>query len=279
MTVVDPAPPGGEAPHPAASAPTPRAGRFGARRLIERGRAAWRRLRAWRRIRFTLGGLLFSVGGLAVGMAAATTGNNLLYLLLGAMLGLIVVSSWLSEHDLGGLTIRRQVPTAVTVGRPAPLVYHVTNRKPRLPTLALELIEPQGGCAAFVARVDPGRTLQARAHVTFARRGVHRFSALTLSTAYPFGLFVKQRDLAMPGEIVVRPRCDRPVRMPSTAAGLPRRRVGESAALAAGPRGDYRGLREYRAGDDRRDIHWKATARVGETVVREYDQDAADALW
>ena len=45
------------------------------------------------------------------------TGNNLLYLLLGAMLGLIAVSSWLSEQAIRGLEIKRLTPRGVTVGR------------------------------------------------------------------------------------------------------------------------------------------------------------------
>jgi hypothetical protein len=56
---------------------------------------AWRQLRAWRRIYFTGFGLAFTLGTVAVGFAAMNTANNLLYLLLGSMVGLMTVSSWL----------------------------------------------------------------------------------------------------------------------------------------------------------------------------------------
>jgi uncharacterized protein (DUF58 family) len=82
----------------------------------------------------------------------------------------------------------------------------------------------------------------------------------------------------VPGEVVVWPRTDRPVREPRPA-GERARRSGETFAGAAGARGEYRGLRPYRAGDDPRDVHWRTTARVGHPVVREYERDRSRALW
>ena len=72
-------------------------------------RGTWRKLRAWRRISFTSGGLVFTIGALAVGFAAMNTGNNLLYLLLGSMLGFIAVSGWLSEQAIWNLGIERHL--------------------------------------------------------------------------------------------------------------------------------------------------------------------------
>lgn len=48
---------------------------------------------------------------------------------------------------------------------------------------------------------------------------------------------------------------------------------------AAGQRGEYRGLRPYRPGDDPRDVHWRSSARLREPVVREYERDRSQALW
>jgi uncharacterized protein (DUF58 family) len=57
------------------------------------------------------------------------------------------------------------------------------------------------------------------------------------------------------------------------------RQAGEAYAGSAGARGEYRGLRPYRPGDDPRDVHWRTTARVGHPVVREYERDRSRALW
>jgi len=246
---------------------------------LELVREAWARLRSWRRIRFTRAGAFFVMGSFAIGFAAINTGNNLLYLLLGAMLGAMAVSGWLSEQTLKRLRIKRVVARGGHVGAPIPLHYRITNRKRRLTTYALELQEPGLPEIAFAASVPPNRTATATAHPVFLNRGVYPLSQLTLATDYPFGLFRKERDVPVPGEIVVWPRVDLRVRTPAGTAGRRPRADLTSPAPGRGIRGEYRGLREYRSGDDPRDIHWKATARTGRPVIREYDRDASEALW
>ncbi len=238
----------------------------------------WARLRAWRRIRPTSGGLAFSAGTLAVGFAAMNTGNNLLYLLLGSMMGFIAVSSWLSEQAIRGLRVERRSPRAVTVGRDLRIRYEVTNVKTRLPSLAVEISEAGLPEPAFLAHVPANDHTAVVSVNSFVRRGIYPLGTVTLSTGFPFGLFRKERDFEAPGEVIVWPRTDRAVREPSPGGGqIPR--VGVAARGARGSRGEYRSLREYRSGDDVRDVHWRSTARRGSPVVREYEQDGAETRW
>ncbi len=237
-----------------------------------------KRLHAWRRIHFTAGGLVFTLGTFAVGFAAMNTGNNLLYLLLGSMLGFIAVSGWLSEQAIRGLRIERSIPRAVTVGQDFRIGYRVWNSKHRLPSLAIELTERGLPHAAFLAHVAADGEARTRSVNRFKRRGTFPLGTVTLSTSFPFGLFRKERDLEIPGELVVWPRYDRPVRTPSEGGGrVPR--MAASAVGSLGARGEYRSLRGYRAGDDPRDIHWRSSARLREPVVREYERDGAETRW
>ncbi|MBT8402739.1 MAG: DUF58 domain-containing protein, partial [Gemmatimonadetes bacterium] len=126
--------------------------------------------------------------------------------------------------------------------------------------------------------LGPGEVTETDAVNTFVQRGVYPLRTLTLSTTFPFGFFRKERDMRIEGELVIWPRSDRPVPPPRPGAGR-RSAAGSIAARGQGPRGEFRGLRDYRSGDDARDIHWRSTARRGEPVVREYDPDASDTLW
>ncbi|MDP2954915.1 MAG: DUF58 domain-containing protein [Longimicrobiales bacterium] len=249
-----------------------------AARVVARAREIWREIRAWRRISFTAGGAAFTAGAFAVGLAAMNTGNNLLYLLLGAMLGFIAVSGWLSEQAIRALRIERQLSRAVSVGQELRIVYRITNLKGRLPSMAVEIVEGALPGRAFLAHVEAGGTVQARSLNTFVRRGAYRLGTVTLSTSFPFGMFRKERDLELPAELLVWPRTHRPVQAPSPGGGrVPR--MNATAAGAQGHRGEYRSLRAYRAGDDPRDIHWRSSARLREPVLREYERDGAETRW
>ena len=244
--------------------------------------AAWRRLRERlrppRRLRFTRTGTLFTVGIFALGLATLNTGNNLLYLLLGALLGLIVVSGWLSEQALRGLRFVRRTTRGVA-GEPLPLVYEVSNAKRKLPSIALELREAGSPIQAFLGFVGAGKSAHAVTEVTFTRRGVYRLHRLVVATSFPFGLFVKELEIAYPGTIVVWPRSDRPVREVRRPATRFRRSGRLQTAPLAGGRGEFRSLRPYQRGDDPRDVHWRTSARYSEPVVREYEHDASETLW
>ncbi len=248
------------------------------RRGLARARAMWREIRAWRRISFTRGGAVFTIGALAVGLAAMNTGNNLLFLLLGAMLGFIAISGWLSELVIRDIEVTRRVPRGATVGHDVRIAYEVRNRRKHLPSLALELGEEGLPERAFLPRVPAQGEADARSVNVFVRRGIYPLRSVTLATAFPFGLFLKERDLSLPGELVIWPRHDLPVR-PPRPAGARALRIGAAPVGAAGARGEYRGLRGYRPGDDPRDIHWRTSARLDTPVVREYERDGAETMW
>jgi uncharacterized protein (DUF58 family) len=239
-------------------------------------------LRSWmgppRRLRFHRSGWVFSFGTLLLGVAAIATGNNLLFLLLGAMLGFIALSGSLSELVLRKLAVQRRVPRGGTAGMPVRLAYQIDNQKQRLPSFAVEVGESGSTARAFIASVDAGSTTTARVEESWERRGVYPLGTVVLTTSFPFGLFQKELDVELPGEVVIWPRSDRRVREPRPAAERARL-SGLAPVGAAGARGEYRGLRPYRPGDDPRDVHWRSTARLGDPVVREYERDRAQALW
>lgn len=271
---------------PGTASPPPTApGRSAILRFLHRIRAGaaafgagWTRFWSWRRLRFSRSGLLFTGGTFAVGFAAINTGNNLLYLLLGAMLGFIAISSWLSEQVIGEIRVRRNAPRGVTVGNPVRIRYRVTNLRRRMPAFALEIGEEGLPGQAFVPLLKPGECRLASSENRFIRRGVFPLCPITVSTSFPFGLFRKTRTLDVNGELIVWPRTDRKVRSPTTGGG--RSPMGGALPVgAAGPRGEYRGLRGYRPGDDPRDIHWRTTARLGTPVVKEYEENRGETLW
>jgi uncharacterized protein (DUF58 family) len=238
----------------------------------------WRRLlaalRPPRRLRFTREGKFFVGMTFAVGFAAINTGNNLLYIILGMMLSLILVSGILSELTLRGVHVARRVPPQIFAGRPFLMGIALQNTKRRLPSFSLEVEDLLGDRPldkkCYFLKVPAGKTQATSYRFTFARRGVYGFHGFTLATKYPFALFRKSRDIAAPAEVIVFPRVSEVGHLTADQMA-----AGEGLRSHERARGDeFHGLREFRSGDDPRDIHWKVTAKLGRTMVREYEGEA-----
>lgn len=126
-------------------------------------------------------------------------------------------------------------------------------------------------------RIYPGtRTL--RLSLPPMPRGRYRFSEATVSTTQPFGFWRFERPVTSNNAaIVVRPK-----RFGMNARqwleGAVMHFSGHSPQGRAGHSSEFFGVREYRPGDSPRHIDWKATARLGELIVREFDDLAQPEL-
>src|ERR1700744_5411832 len=186
-------------------------------------RAAWvARWRLPRRLKFTREGKFFVGITLGVGFAAVNTGNNLLYLMLGLLLALIVVSGMMSELSLRDLTVVRRLPLRAQVGRPHLVEIKVFNHKGRIPSYAIEVEDLRAGQPAdkrcFFLKISPRSAQVAAYRRTPARRGRDRHVGFRVATRFPFGLFEKSRELVADGDLVIYPAID-PLQLPALPAG------------------------------------------------------------
>ena len=206
---------------------------------------------------------------LGLGFAAANTGNNLLYLLTSLLLGLIIVSGILSEQSRRRLRLTAVVPEELYAGQPVVLGARLENGKRWLAShsLALETADR----SLYVERLAAGETRVLTWETTLRSRGRHRLPGVRITTRFPFGLFVKSSRLLLDDEVVVFPAV-RPLDADT------RRRLATAGARPAQRRGrghDLYNLRDYRAGDDPRLIHWHSSAKTGTLVVRELEAETA----
>ena len=237
-------------------------------------KSRWGRVRAPRKLKFTREGKFFVGITLGVGFAAINTGNNLLYLLLGMLLALIIVSGLMSEVSLRNLTVVRRLPARAQVGRPHLVEIEVFNHKGRVPSYEIEVEDLRSGQPAdkrcFFLKISPKSAQVAAYRRTPNRRGRDRHVGFRIATRFPFGLFEKSREVPSEGELIIYPAVD-PVQLPASPAG---RHVGADSTLGRGHGDDYIGLKLLRDGEDPRDIHWRKSAAVGQLVMRERARDA-----
>lgn len=227
-----------------------------------------------RRLRFTREGRAFVGLTLGVGFAAINTGNNLLYLVLGMMLSLIIVSGILSELTLRHLRVERALPATVYAGRPFLTNISVVNSKRRVSSFSVQIEDVFVGHAqtkrCFFLKVPARAEQQTSYRSECKRRGVHAYRGFQISTRFPFGFFVKIRTVEAASEVLVLPRIHPVPNLPADA----RARLGETTRPRKGSGREFHGLRPYRDGDDLRDVHWKRSARDGRLILREFETEA-----
>jgi len=249
-------------------------------------RSGWRRLHRWlavrlrppRRLRVTREGWIFILVTFGVGAAAINTGNNLLFLVLGLMLSLIVISGIMSESTLRAVEVTRYLPSRIFAGTPSLVEVTLHNRKARLPSYSIELEDRIRGWSTdkrcYFLKVGPRGKQTAAYKTVIPDRGPLRFLGYRVATRFPFALFEKWREIDLLDEVVVFPRLVRisPASLAST------RRTGDRTRRRPGHGDEIHGLREQRPGDDVRSIHWRTSARRGQLMVREHEEEESEEL-
>ena len=128
-------------------------------------------------------------------------------------------------------------------------------------------IEPQP-----LPPLPPGGDVELRVQLTPVARGHVRFGGAIIARADPLGLFRAFRRISLPDSFLVLPR-----RYPVPPIHLSGRRKfqpgGVALASSVGDSEEFVSLRDYRAGDPLRRVHWRSWARVGRPVVRELQDE------
>jgi uncharacterized protein (DUF58 family) len=240
-----------------------------------RGKGFWARLRAWlrppRTLKVTRIGRTYLVVTFGVGLGALNTGNNLLYLLLGLLLSMVVVSGVLSERCLRDLAVRRVGTDAAFAGEPFAFRWALLRRKGHGFALTLSEADSPLAGEGGVGYLPAGVEHVVRADLAAPRRGPVPLTGVRVTTTWPLGLFAKTRVFPLEGLLLVYPRrgyaCQDPgdaERGPVGDSGNPRRNDGS---------GDVTGLRELAEGEDARRIHWRKSAAMGKLLRVERERE------
>ena len=209
---------------------------------------------------------------LAIMVAAWVIGCQLGWreaMLLAAACLLLIVMSLVFLIGRGTLQVSVLLqPRRVSVGAPAAGQVSVTNVSPRrMWPIRLEL-----RVGAAVARFNLPALPGGRHHdelfvIPTTRRAVVPVGPARTVRGDPLGLM--RREVAWTGvtELFVHPRI---VGLDPLSSGLLRDLVGQSSNAVSMSDLAFHALRDYAAGDDRRYIHWRSSARTGQLMVRQF---------
>lgn len=264
------------------------------------------------RITLTVSGVLLIGLSFGIGSAAYNAANNILFIALSLLLACLILSGVLSWLNFRGLEWRLQISPPVRVGQEAIVTLVIANRKRRLPTyglwfeLAARLVDtrsdarPESTITArgidvrkafseadrvearqrlhLCHRLDPGAEIRLEWLFRPQHRGRVRVELESVGSLFPFGFLKKYISVGLVEEVVVWPA---PVEYRRLATASTRQSSGEENVARAGAGTDLFALRPYQVGDSHRLIHWKASARNRELLVRQFAAETAESysLW
>ena len=207
---------------------------------------------------------------------------NLLVLLFGLMIGPFAFSIFFAWNSLRGIQLVRHIPQRVEAGEPFSVEINITKTQGLTSGWALTVedyvypLESETPVPGFHPRVwflraVSGHTIHGNYRAMIAQRGRYRFGALKLSTRFPLGLFELNRFFVHDADLIVFPRLGKlNIRRDSQSFVAPNSQtMWKSRTNMQGS--EYHSLRDFRPGDNPRWIHWRTTARVGEPMIREFD--------
>ena len=201
---------------------------------------------------------------LLLGFAAVNTGNNLLYLLVSALLGFMAISGLLGRWNLAGLTLNCAPPREVYDGLPTLLGIELVNRRRWLPGCLLEVA--LAGESVLFPLVEPGAAQRKTLPATLCGRGWQTLPTLEVRSRFPINFFVRRMTLAGAQPVLVFPApspCAEAAQADSTGARA------AAPSWQRGAEGEISRIGEYRGGEPLKRIHWKLSARHDQLKVKE----------
>src|SRR5262249_10256339 len=259
-------------------------------------------------------GMLYVASIVLIGIAALNTGNNLLYIIVAAMLGAILVSGFASAIMLRTVQLEVRLFDRVFAAQPAKATVILKSVRRPMPAFSIT-VKPIGPLASSPSwqwvrstfTFPPGRSndeiwlrlpdrqlkripksaaapvinsreiyfpflgsgeASAEVEVTFANRGHYQTGVFVISTRFPFAFLAKTRHVRLQQSVVVSPQLQS-----AAIESIVPQISGALETFLRGQGSELYGVREYQAQDSVRHLDWKATAKSGSPMVREFRRE------
>jgi uncharacterized protein (DUF58 family) len=216
-------------------------------------------------------GLVFALMSFTMLLGSMNYNNNLSFVLTFLLTSLGFVAMHQCQRNLVGLEISFAGVDAVFAGQAAEFRIAITNHsKNRRPNLQIYV----GNLHSRIDDLEPGESRVFRLEVPTHQRGYVRLERFGVRTLFPFELFRAWAWLHMDLQGLVYPK-------PAETAPEPPPTQSAHGHRQHDARGeeDFAGLRKFHSGDSPRHVAWKAFARNGELLSKQFAGADTSSQW
>ena len=197
----------------------------------------------------------------------------------------LFISLWIGRRTLRQLTVRRSVPSRIHAGDTFVTQLDLVNPREKISAWGVIVEDDIKVIASGTGNKQPNH--KPAVYFDYVRandnkrksyvgrlpeRGLYRFGKITLSTRFPCGFFRSSVELNVENEMIVLPKIG------TLATGWMTRQHDASETMlhrrhrSSRVTGEFLGVRGWQHGDTKRWIHWRASARHDQLVVKQYEQ-------
>jgi uncharacterized protein (DUF58 family) len=216
-------------------------------------------------------GLVFGLMAFTMLLGSMNYNNNLSFVLTFLLVGVGFVSMHQCQRNLVGLEIAFAGVDPVFAGQAAEFRIAITNHsKTRRPHMQLYVEDIK----SRIDDLEPGESRVLHLEIPTNSRGTLLLPRFGIRTLFPFELFRAWAWLHMDLQTLVYPKPAGEVPEPPPTQSAHGHRQHDARGEE-----DFAGLRRYHVGDSPRHVAWKAFARSGELLSKQFSGADTSSQW
>jgi uncharacterized protein (DUF58 family) len=215
----------------------------------------------------------------ALGSPWVTEGMTVSLILTLLLAGAVLIDVVFIPSD--ALRVKRKVPPVLKQAQPFQVELILVNQSDS--TASFQVVDSPpldftGSSRMITRRLAPRQEVTQTYGLKSYRRGNFAFGAVYYRITGPLGLIQRQGKIDLPMEVQVLPDLTGEGSRDLQLALAGAFQAGRRKAALRGEGNEFESLREHRRDDDFRHIDWKASAKRGKLITRQYETERDQRL-